>query len=483
MKKSIRTTAGILLAAILAAGCGNDGFVKGKEHETVREAIRAPERWEEEPFASGDGRMQVEADAQVQIPDVAALPIWKIGRVCMDEALATQIVQGLFGDSPVYNPYHYLGLLDDTASSQEEMGFSVESKELGNETVMNTYRGVVEHNGGVYWCELSSGVQNGSEAVIYAQREIDGWEPARWHWYGAEEAKVYEEAPGQPSLEYFTDFEEYIIHENMREVIPEVSREKMEELAGLSPEEALEQADTYVKDMGIGTFEAVSVVPVGGYLLDSTVAEEELEGAEEQDVHGCGGQETVDRLWTAELQEGAYQILYTRTVEGVPVTYERTRGGGLPEEDAGAPKGGAVYWPYEMLWFVINDEGVQYMELKNLYRLERQKAEDTELLEFSQIEKIVEEAVKEDLWKKQADGAAKSVIREAKLGYMKLYDPWSEELSGVLVPVWDFFGWQETDGETVFSQKYVSYLTVQAVNGMVLDRESGCLPGAGERSQ
>lgn len=537
MKRIFKTGLGILLAAAMAAGCGRDGFVKEKQHETLKETLQAPEDWEEGPFFSGDGRMQVEADARVQVPDAQSLPVWKIERVCMDQALAEQIVRGLFGEAVIYNPYYYLGLADADTFPEQEQGFSIETKELGGGDVMTTYRGVVEQNGLVYWCELTSGLQNGTKARIYAQRENSREERGRWQWYGAESHKIYEEAGGPEIFDEFTDPEEGILYSIMEGELPDIPQEELERLAGLTPEEAEERADKYVEAMGLGEFEAVSVAPVGGYLLGSAPAdgeeaqsteerqeaqgteeksetqrtgeqtgtaakernEEEGKAAEEQepgeqDGAAAKAQGTEERVqqggaeaaasggaqdaagvdWTAALGTGAYQIVYTRTVEGIPVTYERSRGGNLPEREEGNG-GGAVVWPYERLWLIINGDGVQYLELNDLYRVEREQSERTELLEFSQIREIVKSAVEEGFWITKGDGGGKSVIREARLGYMKLYDPWAEEVSGVLVPVWDFFGWQELDGSGVFCQKYVSYLTVQAADGRVLDRTEGCL--------
>ena len=45
--------------------------------------------------------------------------------------------------------------------------------------------------------------------------------------------------------------------------------------------------------------------------------------------------------------------------------------------------------------------------------------------------------------------------------------------SGVLVPVWDFFGTQAFDDITIGQDGYQSLLTINAVDGSIIDRDLG----------
>lgn len=71
-------------------------------------------------------------------------------------------------------------------------------------------------------------------------------------------------------------------------------------------------------------------------------------------------------------------------------------------------------------------------------------------------------------------------VEDVTLGYMRVYDPGADNTSGLLVPVWDFFGAEECtrvyNGEAteyVNAQKNTSYLTINAADGSVIDRSLG----------
>lgn len=69
-------------------------------------------------------------------------------------------------------------------------------------------------------------------------------------------------------------------------------------------------------------------------------------------------------------------------------------------------------------------------------------------------------------------------------GYTRIYEPKSDSRSGVLVPVWDFFGsyegtykeeaeWETGSENFLYAPQYESYLTINAIDGSVIDRGLG----------
>ena len=71
-------------------------------------------------------------------------------------------------------------------------------------------------------------------------------------------------------------------------------------------------------------------------------------------------------------------------------------------------------------------------------------------------------------------------VSRVTLGYMRIYDPGTDARSGLLVPVWDFFGKQSQDIEyegQAYSYEnaypYNSFLTINALDGTVIDRGLG----------
>ena len=66
------------------------------------------------------------------------------------------------------------------------------------------------------------------------------------------------------------------------------------------------------------------------------------------------------------------------------------------------------------------------------------------------------------------------------LGYARIYEPSTDAHTGLLVPVWDFFGSRkidsEYDGETYSDTTdwpTWSFLTINAVDGSIIDRSLG----------
>lgn len=68
-------------------------------------------------------------------------------------------------------------------------------------------------------------------------------------------------------------------------------------------------------------------------------------------------------------------------------------------------------------------------------------------------------------------------------GYTRIYEPQSDSRSGMLVPAWDFFGSYEgtykegkEEGRSEDfrdTTRYESYLTINAIDGSVIDRGLG----------
>ena len=66
------------------------------------------------------------------------------------------------------------------------------------------------------------------------------------------------------------------------------------------------------------------------------------------------------------------------------------------------------------------------------------------------------------------------------LGYARIYEPSKDAHTGLLVPVWDFFGTRkiesEYDGDSYSDTTDYptwSYLTINAVDGSIIDRSLG----------
>ena len=66
------------------------------------------------------------------------------------------------------------------------------------------------------------------------------------------------------------------------------------------------------------------------------------------------------------------------------------------------------------------------------------------------------------------------------LGYARIYEPSTDPHTGLLVPVWDFFGSRKVEGDydgnsysDITDYPSWSFLTINAVDGSIIDRDLG----------
>ena len=69
-------------------------------------------------------------------------------------------------------------------------------------------------------------------------------------------------------------------------------------------------------------------------------------------------------------------------------------------------------------------------------------------------------------------------IKRIQLGYTRIYDPTVDSTTGVMVPVWDFFGGSDSENQEYIDKNSgehskQSFLTVNAVDGTIIDRGLG----------
>lgn len=164
----------------------------------------------------------------------------------------------------------------------------------------------------------------------------------------------------------------------------------------------------------------------------------------------------------------AYAAHLTRTIDGIPVTYDHEYG-----------SGNEPYWPEEELNLFYNADGLLAFEWISPYEIEELSENYVFLLPFSEIQQIFEEMILkryEDTF--QEAGMTMDIrVEEVRLGYMRVRNK-ENLMEATLVPVWDFYGTKTSSGGS-FTEPYTkddphaSLLTIHAMDGTVLDRGAG----------
>ena len=176
------------------------------------------------------------------------------------------------------------------------------------------------------------------------------------------------------------------------------------------------------------------------------------------------------------LIDGGYFFYFSRMLDGVPITHTAEYGGGLEDMDSTLTP-----WGYERFVILVGDDGVQKAELLNFYDVGDVQTKQVKLKSFEEIIGIYEQMMEvsnADVlnYEKQRTYHVRKIV----LGYARVYDPVKDNASGLIVPVWDFFG--EFDSVSLDGSETErnsgewttrSLLTVNAIDGSVIDRGLG----------
>lgn len=177
----------------------------------------------------------------------------------------------------------------------------------------------------------------------------------------------------------------------------------------------------------------------------------------------------------------ASMFLFSRTLNGVPVTVTGTRMGAANEYSPGVPE--------ELLSVVIKDGKVITAHFQSPYQLEEAGTFDRQsLIPFDQVMETAKRILplmrlsRESAWA-TADAPERLEINRITFGYVRINVP-NQPNVYQLVPAWDFFGSLTRQARLYENKTYVfreiqedyaieCYLTINALTGEVIDRVQG----------
>lgn len=176
--------------------------------------------------------------------------------------------------------------------------------------------------------------------------------------------------------------------------------------------------------------------------------------------------------------KSAYEFMFTRTFQNAPITYTNDEGNAIPHEAYFKP------WMYEKIRIFLDDEGVFYLVWNSPYVVKEIVSEASSMMHFTDIQGVFERmiGVKYDSWDHDERYLYEINITEARLGLMRITEQDVGD-SGLVIPVWDFFGTVTSKGkpgklnlpaeDTDNSYQYTSLITINAIDGSIIDRELG----------
>ena len=502
-KKVIMGIVACVMAASVVSGCEKtpeDVIVTEKKKDNManyetaedtetplQEQLKIPDTYQNK-VNSDDGILTIDTDAVVSVPDVRSVDTIKVHAIDLDQEKIDRVTKSLFGDSKIYNWITYgertkaeLQLeLDELKRAAAEgnlypRGFEKDSQ--GNPYDINE---VIK--------EMEQMLEEAPEEEVkeevkpqfglsYTEKGEEGEENQSWteedDFTGMVEMgdKIYQYSLNnsrEDMISTSVDVErlekcEPGLHKSKQICEEElVAMEKyqtqLEELAGISYEDAKQEADTIVEkleqDFGITGMELSDWAYEGYYISDS---EEEM---------------GLDAL----PQQVGYSLHYARVLDDIPITYTDATGG-HQEGDIEA-ESTTESWPYEYCDIIITADGLQQLHFHNPYEIGEVVNENVKLLDFDTIIKNYENMMlisNADI--SETDERIIYHIDRIKFGYARIYDPKADNQSGVLVPVWDFFGTFEVKMEgqenDATGENFQSFMTINAIDGSIIDRELG----------
>lgn len=171
----------------------------------------------------------------------------------------------------------------------------------------------------------------------------------------------------------------------------------------------------------------------------------------------------------AEGEESAgcprcYLIYFTRTVDGVPTTYDYRTG------DSSISDTYESTWAYERITVGIDDSGIVQFDWEGNASLGDLVTPDAQLLPFENIQDAFVQSMESIYAYPEGNSAVLEFhIDRIVLGMTRVKNKDGGEYR--LVPVWDFFGTRKADNQAYMTSE--SILTLNALDGSVIDRSVG----------
>ena len=133
-------------------------------------------------------------------------------------------------------------------------------------------------------------------------------------------------------------------------------------------------------------------------------------------------------------------------------------------------------WGYEMIHIIIDADGIAGFRYRYPYTVGETVVERTNLLPFSEIEKVFKKRItvyRNNLMEPTFENSSKEyVITGIRLGLVNIKEENTE--TGLLVPCWDFMGYiryWDVDGESAnYTNELYSFLCINAVDGSIINR-------------
>ena len=408
--------------------------------------------------------IDITIDADVVLPETDAIPVARVKDGSLDMSVLENIWKIVANGS---------GMLEDFPRSYYEGQASMwmEYREAGN---LDKYSSFEEMDAAISEL-LAEAATKSAEPVFFPESPMDVMQTGeKLHdtdmyncheghvtFFGLSDQGTVSEVHLDTDwfVEYLRDIDDRYIWNSSNPLdiyLPAIERGEFKiQLPERSIEDAQAYAEQLLADIGITDFTCVvaRIAPLIPRFFN-----------EQQDVCPC-----------------AYELLFTRQVAGVNVTYNdvQSSGGELRDRPVDSPDYTPI-WDYEYIQLFVDDAGVLYMSYNQPHEVTEIVTESAEILSLEEavasFERMIgyQYAAYETGQRELCDDAY-LCIDEIRLGLTRIAEKNAQQ-QGYLVPSWTFFGSYDLDGFWPDGEGHhgtEAILIVNALDGSIIDPDRG----------
>ena len=408
--------------------------------------------------------IDITIDADVVLPETDAIPVARVKDGSLDMSVLENIWKIVANGS---------GMLEDFPRSYYEGQASMwmEYREAGN---LDKYSSFEEMDAAISEL-LAEAATKSAEPVFFPESPMDVMQTGeKLHdtdmyncheghvtFFGLSDQGTVSEVHLDTDwfVEYLRDIDDRYIWNSSNPLdiyLPAIERGEFKiQLPERSIEDAQAYAEQLLADIGITDFTCVvaRIAPLIPRFFN-----------EQQDVCPC-----------------AYELVFTRQVAGVNVTYNdvKSSGGETKNRSADSPDY-TPSWGYEYIKIFVDDAGVFALEFRQPYEVTEIVTERAEILPLEEavasFERMIgyQYAAYETGQRELCDDAY-LCIDEIRLGLTRIAEKNAQE-QGYLVPSWTFFGSYDLDGFWPDGEGHhgtEAILIVNALDGSIIDPDRG----------
>jgi len=484
MKKAVSIILFVLMMLSLAAckptpendivqGKSLDGMIadatKPQTDDTVSapgvnlaDKMGAPETYVKD-LVDAKGKVNIHVDADVQVSDAASVSVERVERASFTQDQVDILTKYLLKGSDLFSGYDY----KMTKSDIETLILTVQAAALENPTASGG-------KGSSYLDILQEKLKTAPDTAV--KTPSDGkLTPLTDEMQGSGEelyALTQSEEGGYESFDALnaTDAVNYVFYTSEKNGFSRFmksyqSKAEVEALEneGLSTPITSQQIAA-MPDIKITADQAkqkadelISALGIDYMTLDSN-----------DKVYSGGGIESPQSVWF---------LRYVRVVSNIPVTYTTYDCMKVEEDSQSTP------WGYEDMTFAINDSGIVGFSWRSPYKVTGTVTTDSNVLSFVDCMNIFDSmSLAVNAWDGYANDnpnltGVEINVNRIQFGLDRVTEQ-NKRDSGLLVPVWDFFGTvtyiSEVNGQTQkTSMNSEPVLTINAIDGSIINRSLG----------